>query len=281
MNVQKNLAIRFYRTKLNLLGLVSKEQAGKEAFRLFCTPLSRYKGKQAAVFTNAEALQFQLDGKTIRGFRCNPTGIKRIMILHGFASSCHKFDKYAQELIKKNYEVLAFDAPAHGASDGKTVNALEYAEMITKVNSLYGPVDGYLAHSFGGMGLSLALENLPHSAETKVVLIAPATETSSAIDGAFTILGIRKQLLRDCLDDHIFRISGQQASWFSIRRAMQKIKASVLWIHDEDDRITPIKDVIKVKEDGHSHIQFIFTNGLGHQKIYRDHTVRTAILDFL
>jgi hypothetical protein len=55
----------------------------------------------------------------------------------------------------------------------------------------------------------------------------------------------------------------------------------VLWIHDEDDKITPIKDVIKVKEDGHSHIQFIFTNGLGHQKIYRDHTVKKAILDFL
>lgn len=281
MNVQKNLAIRFFRTKLNLLSLVSKEQAGKEAFRLFCTPLSRYKGKPAAVFTKGEALQFELDGKTIKGFRCNPSGTKRILILHGFASSCHRFDRYAKDLIDKNYEVLAFDAPAHGASDGKTVNAVEYSEMILKVNALYGPVDGYLAHSFGGMGVCLALENLPHSAETKLVLIAPATETSSAIDGAFAVLGIRKQLLRTCLDDHIFRISGRQASWFSIRRAMKKITASVLWIHDEGDTITPIKDAVSVQEDTHSHIQFLFTNGLGHQKIYRDPSVKNAILNFL
>ncbi len=281
MNVQKNLAIRFFRTKLTLLGLVSKKQAGKEAFRLFCTPFTRYKGKPATVFTNGEALEFELEGKIVRGFRCNPSGTKKILLLHGFASSCHKFDRYAIELIKKNYEVLAFDAPAHGASDGNTVNAVEYSDMIKKVSSLYGPIDGFIAHSFGGIGLSLALENMDHTRDTKVVLVAPATETASAIDGAFQVLGIRKQLLRDCLDQHIFRISGQQPSWFSIRRAMKNIRASVLWIHDEEDYITPLKDVIKVKEDNLSHIQFMFTSGLGHQKIYRDAGVKNAILNFL
>jgi esterase/lipase len=281
MNVQKNLAIRFFRTKLTLLGLVSKEQAGKEAFRLFCTPLSRYKGKQAAVFTNGEPLEFELNGRKVRGFRCNPAGTKKVLILHGFASSCHKFERYANELVSKNYQVLAFDAPAHGASEGKTVNAVEYSEMITRVNALYGPVDGYIAHSFGGIAVSLALENMEHSAETKVVLIAPATETVSAIEGAFKVMGIRKKLLRECLDEHIFRISGQQPTWFSIRRAMKNIKASVLWIHDEDDNITPIKDVVKVQEDNLPHISFMLTRGLGHQKIYRDTRIKNAILQFI
>jgi pimeloyl-ACP methyl ester carboxylesterase len=281
MNVQKNLAIRFFRTKLNLLSLVSKEQAGKEAFRLFCTPLSRYQGKEAAVFTSGEKLEFELNGKKVRGFRCNPTGTKKILILHGFASSCHKFEKYANDLISKNYEVLAFDAPAHGASDGRTVNAVEYSEMILRVNALYGPIDGYIAHSFGGIAVSLALEMMEHSPGTKVVLVAPATETVSAIEGAFNVLGIRKKLLRECLDEHIFRISGQPPSWFSIRRAMKNIKASVLWIHDEEDKITPIKDVLKVQEDNLPHISFMLTRGLGHQKIYRDATIKKAILHFL
>src|SRR5436190_23030147 len=80
MNVQKNLAISFFRTKLNLLSLVSKKRAGSEAFRLFCTPLSRYNGKPADVFTNGEQLGFEIGGKKIRGFRCNTGGIKRILI---------------------------------------------------------------------------------------------------------------------------------------------------------------------------------------------------------
>ena len=281
MNVQKNLAIRFFRTKLNLLSLVSKQRAGSEAFRLFCTPLTRYKGKQAEVFRMGEPLEFELNGKKIKGFRCNSGGTKRILILHGFASSCHKFDKYATALIKKNYEVLAFDAPAHGASEGKTVHALEYSEMIHQIDKLYGPLNGFLAHSFGGIAVSLALEQMKHDHQTRLVLIAPATETESAIDGAFQILGIRKPVVRQCLNEHIYRISGQLPSWFSIRRAMKNIKASVLWIHDEDDKITPISDVLKVKEDNLSQIEFMLTRGLGHQKIYRDTTVKNAILNFL
>lgn len=281
MNVQKNLAIPFLRGKLHLLSLVSRSYAGREAFRLFCTPLTRYTGKPATVFTNGEALEFSLDGKKIRGFRCNSGGTKKVLILHGFSSSCHKFDRFAAGLIQKNYEVLAFDAPAHGASEGKTVNAVEYSDMIRKASSLYGPFHGFIAHSFGGIAISLALEQLPHSEETKVVLIAPATETVSAINGAFNMLGIRGPLVKQCLHNHIFRISGQKAEWFSVRRAMKNITATVLWIHDEEDTVTPLADVVKVQEDKFPHIQFVITKGLGHQKIYRDNNIRKAILNFL
>lgn len=281
MKVQKKIAISFIRNKLNLMSLVSKRSAGREAFRLFCTPLTRYKGPAAEIFTTAEPLEFVFDGKKIKGYRCNKTGTKKILILHGFSSSCHKFDKYAAALIEKNYEVLAFDAPAHGASEGKTVNAVEYSEMIKKIVALYGPIDGFISHSFGGIAISLALETMKHTPETKLVLIAPATETSSAIDGAFSMLGLRKNRVRQSLDEHIFSVSGQHPAWYSIRRAIKNITASVLWVHDEEDTITPIKDVLKVKEDNHPHVQFLLTKGLGHQKIYRDKTVKSAIINFL
>ena len=39
-----------------------------------------------------------------------------------------------QQGIKQGYEVLAFDAPAHGQSEGKTSNLLDYMEMIRKIN---------------------------------------------------------------------------------------------------------------------------------------------------
>ena len=74
---------------------------------------------------------------------------------------------------------MAFDAPAHGYSDGKMVNAVIYSMMIREIASIYGMPDGFIAHSFGGIALSLALENLPHSIDTRVVLIAPATETTA------------------------------------------------------------------------------------------------------
>ena len=69
--------------------------------------------------------------------------------------------------------------------------------------------------------------------------------------------------------------------WFSIARAMKNITAQVLWIHDEDDDITPMKDAIKVKEANFPNIHFHITNGLGHRKIYGDLTIKNKVLDFL
>jgi esterase/lipase len=281
MNVQKKLALAYIRTKLNLLSVISKRRAGQEVFRLFCTPLLRYKGKEADIFKNGQPLQLKSGAETIKGYRCNFPQVKKILLLHGFSSSCHKFDKYAAALVSKGYEVIAFDAPAHGASSGKTVNAVEYAAMIEMLNAGYGPFDAYLAHSFGGIAVSLALENMPHNENTRVVLIAPATETKSAIDGAFKMLGIKNMKLRQAIDDVIFNISGKRTEWFSVRRAMQNIKASVLWVHDEDDEITPLADALKVKDDALPHIKFHITKGLGHQKIYRDAGVKKEILNFL
>ena len=62
---------------------------------------------------------------------------------------------------------------------------------------------------------------------------------------------------------------------------MNNIRASVLWIHDEDDDITPWADALKVKEDDHPNIKFVITKGLGHRKIYRDETVIKETVKFL
>lgn len=280
MNIQQKLAIRFIRAKINVLSVVSKRRAGEEAFKIFCTPPVRYKGKEAEIFKTAESLHFILDGKKVKGYRCNAGAPKRALILHGFSSTCHRFDKYATALIKKNYEVLAFDAIAHGASEGKTVNAVEYSNLIKKVVELYGTVQLFIGHSFGGIAISLAMEELEHDPTTKIVLIAPATETSSAIEGAFVVLGLQKPSIKKALHDVIFNISGKPVEWFSIRRAMNNIQAKVLWIHDEDDDITPVVDARRAEKDHLPHVQFLFTKGLGHQKIYRDAAVKKAVMDF-
>ena len=281
MKIQQKLAIGFFRTKINMLNLVNKKWAAQQAFRLFCTPMmkSTYKGK--VIPPHAEKLQFSLNGKQVKGFRFNHPQQKKLMLLHGFSSSAFNFFKYVQPLENKGYEVLAFDAPAHGESEGSTVNAVEYSEMIKKVIELYGPVDAFIGHSFGGIAICLAMEQLAHNTNTKIVLIAPATETVTAIDGAFNMLGIRNNTIRQEFDKIIFETSGKEVSWYSIRRAMKHISASVLWIHDEDDDITPLSDALQVKADGHPNIRFLITKGLGHRKIYRDDDTVNAIVKFL
>ena len=62
---------------------------------------------------------------------------------------------------------------------------------------------------------------------------------------------------------------------------MKHIRAKVLWVHDEDDDTTPLKDVLKVKAENYPNIEFLITKGLGHRRIYRDNKVTKTIVDFL
>ncbi len=279
MKLSQRLAIGYVQTKFKLLTLFSKKKAAEHALKLFSTPFFKYKKKTEPA--NAEKIHFKLNELRVAGYRWNHPQQKKVLILHGFGSAAHKFEHYAAPLVDKGYEVLAFDAPAHGESEGTTTNAIEYSAMIKKVMEEFGPVQGFIAHSFGGIALSLALENLPHDENTRIVFIAPATETSSAIDSAFIMLKIKNAGVRKEFENIILRVSGNRADWFSMRRAMPHIKASILWIHDEHDDITPWADAKKVKEDKHQNIHFVLTKGLGHRKIYHDPEVKNMTIQFL
>ena len=238
--------------------------------------------KTPAIFEKGEKLSFKLEGHTIRGHRWLPKTMpfKKILILHGYESSSKKFSGYVSAFVRKGYEVLAFDAPAHGESGGKEINLQLYVKMIDAIFKRFGPIESFMGHSFGGLAIAHFIENVPHDAGTKIALIAPATETKTSIDIFFQFLGLDEEVRKE-FDAMIVERTGKPPTYFSVRRAMHHISASVLWVHDEDDDITPISDVRKVQEDNPANIKFIFTKGLGHRKIYRDEGVMDSVVAFL
>jgi pimeloyl-ACP methyl ester carboxylesterase len=280
MKFTQRLALGYIRTKFRLLSSISKKKAAEQAFVLFCTPLKRNKKPLPKIFEEAEKLQLTINGVTVKGWRWNHPAGKKMLIVHGFESSATNFDRYIKPLTRKGYEVLAFDAPAHGRSGGKTITAPLYKEMLKLINKEYGPVQSFMAHSFGGLALSLAVEEISHTPDYKMVLIAPATETPTAIDSFFALLRL-DPAVRTEFEKIIIRNGGVSSEWYSIKRAMRNIRAQTLWIHDEDDDTTPISDALKVKDENYSNIKFVFTKGLGHRRIYRDNNVTKTIIDFL
>ncbi|MDZ4807157.1 MAG: alpha/beta fold hydrolase [Bacteroidota bacterium] len=280
MKISQRLALSYYRTKFKLLSTISKKKAAEKAFDLFCTPQRRHIKPLPKIFEQAEKLQLMLDGSIMQGWRWNHPSERKLLILHGYESSITNFDRYVRPFIKKGYEVLAFDAPAHGRSGGKKITAPLYKTMIQEIHKKYGPVQSYMAHSFGGLAVSLALEEISHTTDYRLALIAPATETSTAINTFFKFLKL-DPAVRIEFEKIIIKKAGVSSDWYSIRRAMKHIRAKVLWLQDEDDDITPMTDVLKVKAENYSNIEFVITKGVGHRRIYRDNKVAKSIVDFL
>jgi pimeloyl-ACP methyl ester carboxylesterase len=280
MKLAQKLAIGYFKAKLNFFSRLSKRKAAEKALELFTTPMFSKVKNTPAVFEKAEKLHLLVNGFKLVGYRWNHPQPKRVMILHGFSSTVKKFDHFVMPLIKKGYEVLAFDAPAHGESSGRQVSVLDYTEMIKAVYEKFGPIHSFIAHSFGGLALSFFMEQQSYQENKKLVFIAPATETTTALSDFCSLLELDKEVEQE-IWKLITEKSGLIPESFSIRRAAHHIKAEVLWIHDEDDAVTPWSDAVPIQNDAHPNFRFLLTKGLGHRRIYRDQAVKKQILEFL
>lgn len=277
--MRQQIALSYIRTKFRLISLLSPKKAAKKAMELFCTPQHRNQKKLPPIFEKAEKISFPFEEYQIKGYRWNYPSDKKLLILHGFESSVINFDRYIKPLTKSGYEVLAFDAPAHGRSSGKQINVLLYKNFVLHIENVYGPVSNFIAHSFGGLALSLALEEKKPIEEMKIVFIAPAAETTTAINSFFSLLKLNNAVRKE-FDKLIEDLSGHKPQWFSISRIADKLKAQVLWLQDRDDKMTPLSDVEPVMKKNYPNFKFVISEGLGHRRIYRDNNSFKTIMHF-
>lgn len=280
MVLAKRLALHYIRTKLKLLSKVSKRLAAQKAFELFTTPPTREKREAPPIFKKAESLNFLFNGFRMQGYRWNGPQEKKVLILHGFESGAVNFDKYVQPLVKKGFEVLAFDAPAHGRSGGKIINAVDYKTFIQRIMADYGPVHHFISHSFGGLALALALEETPHDETWKAVFIAPATESVTAMNNFFALIRPDEEVKKE-FENLIVEANGKPLAWYSVARAAEHIRAQVLFLQDKQDNQTPLKDVEPMMKKARPNFRFQVSDGLGHRRIYKDPSTVKTVVDFL
>ncbi len=282
MKLIQRIALKYYIFKFRAIEVVSITKAAKAAFELFCTPYSKRKVyEEPLIFGQAEKLSFQFQNLEIKGFRWKPqiSNTYKVLICHGFDSNSYKFERYIQPLLRKGFEVLAFDAPAHGISTGKTITALLYSDMILKATSDYGPFYSIIAHSFGGIAVTLSTEKLKDNHLKKLVLIAPATETTRSLNDFCSYLNISNRLKQE-MEKLILEIEGKPSSWYSVARIIQSITIPTLWIHDKADKITPYKDMEFLTQLNLPSVKFIITENLGHS-LYRENKITDQVLTFI
>ncbi|WP_460766732.1 alpha/beta hydrolase [Niabella terrae] len=279
MKIQ-NFLIRYFRMEIQFLARLSKRKAADRAFQIFCTPYTRMRA-DPALYRDAIPIRYRFGNKTVEGYRWHPEGQKKILIAHGFRSASANFVSLARQLVEKGYQVLAFDAPAHGSSAGRQLNALQYKEFIGALIRDFGPFDAYLSHSFDGLATAMNLAEMPHSAAVRAVFIAPAANSRVLTEVFFRELRIQDPLVQQYFYENIRRLSGRDIDWFSLQRCAGAIAARVLWVHDHDDDLTPVKDALELRQAALPNFSFILTRGLGHRRIYRDPHTIAAVLDFL
>jgi pimeloyl-ACP methyl ester carboxylesterase len=222
------------------------------------------------------------DQTKIHGFEWLPSkpNDQTVLIAHGYASYAYKFEHYIAPLLKMGYRVLAFDAPAHGQSEGKHIHVVVYQEAIQKIMEQAGPIHHFIGHSLGALTLSMIAEKIDQAEARKFVLIAPATKTTTTFANFFKMMHLNEVTKAAFLQDVSNRTS-HSVDHFAADRALTNYKGPILWVHDEKDMVCPYEDIINFKENAPSNIKFLITNGLGHNKVYKTAEIMDQIMTFL
>ncbi len=262
-----------------LISLVSTKWVVRFAARLFTTPV-RHKLPKRELKMNAGSRQQKLRvesiGKTVVVYQFGRAE-KKVLLVHGWSGRGTQLVKFADELIRRDYSTVSFDAPAHGKSSGNTTLMPEFIETILEIDKKFGPFESAIGHSLGGMSL-LNAARLGFKVNQMVVI-----GSGDIIKDIFDAFVFKMQLphkISDLMRDHFERKHHKTMADFSSYLSAQVIDIPVLVVHDENDAEVPVQCAHHI----FSHLkngQLLITHKLGHRKILGDAQVIQKSLEFI
>jgi len=258
---------------------IAPSLAHKYFIHIFFTPF-HYKtpGKEKEILAAAKKFSITFNNKRIQCYRWGTMGPK-IMVVHGWAGRAGQFRSIIPALLAKGFEVVAFDGPAHGQSEGKQTNSGEFADVMKKLTEMEGPIHAIIAHSFGGIAALRAIQRgLPVK---KLINIASPTI-------AERIIGNYRRALNAspaaglAFREHLMKTDGITFEEISSLHLIQHLPGplNLLVIQDENDPDVTIENTTELKKVYPS-AEIFLTQGLGHTRILRDETVINRCLGFV
>ena len=267
---------KIYGTYFNGIAIFSKKMAAKKAFELFCTPRKgRVLPHQKNFLDAAKAEIIEVDGVHFQTYRWQGT-CDTVLLLHGWESNSFRWRNLIAFLQKEDFNTIAVDAPAHGYSSNKTFTAPLYVKGVRPVVEKYRP-KYLIAHSIGGMAALYHQHKFPDSSIEKIVTLGSPSEFSDIAQEYQEFLGLGTKVM-NAMGELFFDLFGFQMNEFSTAKFSEKFRVEGLLIHDELDKVTPIKGSEKVNAKW-KNSRLIKTKGLGHS-LHQDE-VSEKVIDFL
>ncbi len=271
-----NLIPKLYGAYFNLLAVFSEKNAAEKAFTLFCTPR---KGKvlpiqqeflDAAVHDVVEVGGMELQTYNWKGTK------ETVLLLHGWESNSFRWRNLINYLKKEDFNIIAFDAPAHGKSGGEILNVPIYAECADHVIKKFNPAY-IVAHSVGGTTAVFHQYQYNSNSVRKLVTIGSPSELEEIMRHYQLMLGFNNRVLR-ALDRYFQNHFGFGIKDFSTSKFASQLKLQGLLIHDELDAVAPVSASERVHSRW-SNSKLVKTRGFGHS-LHQDE-VNLQIIDFL
>ncbi len=273
---QRDPRLRAAGRVVGLVEAVSPRAATALADAFFCRTTRRPpRPDEAAFLGRATAETLPILGQRIVTYRWPGTG-PRILLAHGWGSHPGRFAPMAAVLLDAGADLLAFDAPGHGASSGWRATMPEFARTMRVVADHHGPLDAVIGHSLGGAAAIFAADR--GMAVHRLVTVATPAAIGGWLDQLRDALALSTRVDR-LLRERLMRRLDVTESEIDLPRVAPHLTQPGLVIHDADDPDVPMVEAEQLA-GAWPRASLMRTHGLGHRAILRDPDVIRATADF-
>jgi len=224
----------------------------------------------------ASECSLRINGKQIKVWRWGKG--QKVLLIHGWNGRGLQLHRFIDPLLNAGYQVVSFDAPGHGQTDGQQTHLVEIRQTIEALAEQHGPFNAAIAHSFGVACLSAAINS---------------GVTISNIIGISSPGGLSKLIQRYCAYMHIPAPTEQR-----LRERLKQRLGEELWqgfaesypinrgvdrsliIHDEQDQLVNWQESQQLSQCW-PNAKFILTQGLGHRRILLDPATVGNVVEFI
>lgn len=236
--------------------------------------------KQKAVAAPMRFSRYPFDERpiTIYTYRWGQPG-KKVLLLHGWGGSPFDFRQMITALVNAGYEVIGMDAPAHGASEGRQTNLVQWMHVLEQLLGRTGPVHAIVGHSLGGLSAALALVHKQVQVP-RLVMVSSAVSAPVFFRETFQLFRIPDRVMPR-VQEIIIKTLQNDLQQLDLFKHIHRIKAGkILIAYDENDGVVKqeqIEDFLRQ----YPSIQSLKISSEGHFRIMRNEQVISRVVAFM
>ncbi len=262
-----------------VLQFLSRDAATKFVARLFATPMKFNAPERELMMRESakkERIKLSSADKELQVYVYGYSKT-RVLLVHGWAGRGTQLYHLADKILENKMMVVSFDGPAHGLSEGKRTNMIEFIDAVRLIEKKYGPFHAAVGHSFGGMSLINAVAG--GLKVNKLVTVGADNSIPEIFDYFVKKMELKPDIARR-LQVLFEKKHNMRLDHFTSEHQAARIKIPVLIIHDSEDRFVRVSSAVSIRQKLQNG-ELLITHGLGHHKIFKSPVVVQRIIEFL
>jgi predicted alpha/beta hydrolase family esterase len=254
-------------------GTVAPPLAASAAAWLFCRP-PRPRRRRGRAGGLGEPFTVRGAGERLRAWRAGAG--PAVLLVHGWGSRGAHLSALVSPIVEAGCTAVVFDAPAHGASSGRTAAGVTFAQALTAVARRV-EARAAVGHSLGAAALGWAMG---HGLRLDAaVFLSPPRGVTSFVRRFSDALAL-SPALEAAVQERFRRRFGITTHEFDPCLRAGEGTRNLLVVHDADDREVPWEEGAAVARDWPGAI-LETTGGLGHRGVVRDPRVAARVAGFV